>query len=117
MIGSNHQLEGKVAWITGSSRGIGRFTALALAQAGAQVVLCSRSQTEIDNVANEIKSKRGQALAVECDVSQRAQVESLVKQVNGRWGTIDILVNNAGIAVFDNVQNTDAFHILIHNNR
>lgn len=103
MIDTDKRLSGKIAWVTGAGRGIGRATALSLAQAGAKVVLCSRSQSELDAVAKEITLVNGQALAITCDVSRREEVESLLKQVRDHWGNVDILVNNAGIAVFDKV--------------
>jgi NADP-dependent 3-hydroxy acid dehydrogenase YdfG len=106
MTGLGKRLDGKVAWITGSGRGIGKETALAMAQAGAKIVLCSRSQSEIDAGAREITLANGQAVAIVCDISQRNEVESLVNKVHSKWGDVNILINNAGVAVFDKVINT-----------
>ncbi len=88
-------VKGKVALITGASRGIGRATAIQLAQSGAKVVISSRKQNACDAVAEEIRALGGEAIAMACHVGDRAQVESLVAHVNEVWGGIDILVCNA----------------------
>lgn len=91
-------LEGKVAIITGASRGIGRATALALGAAGAQVVVnYARSQAAADEVVAQIEAAGGTAIAQPGDVSDQAQVEALVKATLDQWGRVDVLVNNAGI--------------------
>ncbi len=91
-------LRGEVAWVTGSGRGIGRAIALRLADAGARVVVSSRSADEIDAVASQIKDRRGDALALPCDVTSVSDVADLVERTEARLGPIGILVNNAGIA-------------------
>ena len=93
------KLEGKVAVVTGAGRGIGRATAMALAQEKARVVVVSRTLPEIEAVAEEIRKKDQEVLAIAADVSQKATVEAMVKQTLERFGQIDILVNNAGVAV------------------
>jgi 3-oxoacyl-[acyl-carrier protein] reductase len=91
-------LTSNVAIITGGSRGIGRATALALADAGAQVVVNYASASgAAEQVVADIKSKGGEAIAIQADVSQADQVEALVKTVMETWGRVDVLVNNAGI--------------------
>jgi 3-oxoacyl-[acyl-carrier protein] reductase len=90
------KLKGKVAIVTGAGRGIGRAIALALAEAGARVALAARSEGEIRSVADEIRSKHGDALALAADLSRDEEIERLVKQTTKEWGPIDILVNNAG---------------------
>lgn len=91
-------LGGKVALVTGASRGIGRAVALALASSGAQVVVNYRGQQQAaDEVVAEIERSGGTAIAVQADVSQASDVERLVKTVIDTYGRIDILVNNAGI--------------------
>ncbi len=88
----------KAALITGGSRGIGRAVALAFAREGARVAIVGVSdQHALAQAAQEIATLGRDALALSADVSQRAEVEHLVRQVLGRWGRIDILVNNAGI--------------------
>ncbi|MBW4934130.1 3-oxoacyl-[acyl-carrier-protein] reductase [Marinobacter sp. F4206] len=91
-------LKGKVAIVTGASRGIGRHIALQLAQRGADVAINYRSrQSEGDEVAREIEALGVRALAIQADLSQMPEARRLVRQVCDQWGRIDILVNNAGI--------------------
>jgi NAD(P)-dependent dehydrogenase (short-subunit alcohol dehydrogenase family) len=89
-------LKGKVAIVTGASRGIGRAVSLALSRAGARVALAARSEPELRAVAEEIRSRDGDALVVPTDVTRDEEMERLVKQTLNEWGTIDVLVNNAG---------------------
>ncbi len=86
---------GKTAIVTGAGRGIGRVIALSLAQAGANVVLCSRTKAEIDAVAGEISGNGGKVLAVATDLTVHEQLENLVNETIKEFGRIDILVNNA----------------------
>jgi len=88
-------LRGKVAVVTGGGRGIGRAIALGLAGCGASVVVSSRTQAEIDAVAQEIQAQGGKALAVVTDLTVGEQLENLVKATLEKFGRIDILVNNA----------------------
>ncbi len=89
-------LEGKVALITGASRGIGQSIAQAYAASGAKVVLSSRKQEGLDAVAQEIQSCGGRALAVAAHTGDAQAVANLVKRTVETFGGIDILVNNAG---------------------
>ncbi len=88
-------LTGKTALVTGASRGIGRAIAEALAEAGANVVLASRTQADLDAVAASIEQAGGRALAVAAHTGSDAAVEALVAQAAEAFGGIDILVNNA----------------------
>ena len=89
----------KVAVVTGSSRGIGRGIALALARRGCAVTVnYSKSRDEADEVVKSIKEMDGKAIAVQCDVSKREEVEAMFKATINAFGKIDILVNNAGVA-------------------
>lgn len=79
---------------------MGRFHALTLAKAGAKVVVADISQEECEKVVEEIKSKRGEAIAVKCDVTSRKEIEEMVKKTIEKFGKVDVLVNNAGICQF-----------------
>jgi 3-oxoacyl-[acyl-carrier protein] reductase len=97
MAGTQH-LAGQVALVTGASRGIGRAIALALAAEGAKVVVnYARSSAAADEVVEEIAGAGGEALALQADVSQAAEVDSLIQQTIEKFGRLDVLVNNAGI--------------------
>ncbi len=89
-------LAGKVALITGASRGIGKAIALRFAQAGAKVVVCSRKLDGVQPVADEIKSAGGQAIAVQAHVGKSDDVTTLVVRTLEAFGRVDIAVNNAG---------------------
>lgn len=92
------QLDGQVALVTGASRGIGRAVALALAAEGAKVVVnYARSSTAAEEIVAQITAEGGQALALQADVSQADQVDTLISKTLETFGRIDILVNNAGI--------------------
>lgn len=96
IVGKSSRLEGKVAIITGASRGIGAAAARRFAQEGASVVLAARSQNALDQLAQEIKTAGGRALAIPTDVTDPAQVEILVRQTLAEFGRLDIAFNNAG---------------------
>ena len=90
-------LNDKVALVTGASQGIGRDTALALAQAGAKVAVAARNEEKLATLVNEIETAGGVALAVKMDVADAEQVKAGFKQVIEKFGRLDILVNNAAI--------------------
>jgi 3-oxoacyl-[acyl-carrier protein] reductase len=91
------ELSGKVAIVTGASRGIGAATATELARRGVAVVLAARSIVEIELLAAEIRKRGGDARACSCDVSRYADVAGAVAVCEREFGRLDILVNNAGI--------------------
>jgi len=88
-------LEGKVALVTGGSRGIGRSSALGLAQAGADVVVASRKLPDLEKVAEEIRRLGRRSLAVAAHIARMEQINNLVSKVKCEFEKIDILVNNA----------------------
>jgi len=90
-------LKGKVAIITGGGRGIGRFIATGLAEAGADCVLASRKVENLDQTAAEFKKLGVRAISVKCDMGSKDDIEALVATTMKEFGKIDILVNNAGI--------------------
>src|SRR5665647_670559 len=89
-------LRGKVAVITGGTEGIGRATALKLAQEGAKVAICARGAARLEKAADEIRKTGGEVLAVAADMSKTADIERFINAVTARFGRLDILVNNAG---------------------
>jgi 3-oxoacyl-[acyl-carrier protein] reductase len=90
-------LRDKVALVTGASQGIGRATALALAEAGARVAVAARNAEKLAALVAEIEGRGGAALAVPMDVADAAQVKTGFQAVLGKFGRLDILVNNAAI--------------------
>ena len=96
----NLSLAGKVAIVTGGSRGIGKAIALIFAEAGADVVVCSRDlDGKLGPAAEEIRGLGRRSLAVVADITQKAAVDNLVQRTMDEFGTIDILVNNAGTVI------------------
>ena len=90
-------LSGRVALVIGASRGIGRAIAKGLAEAGANVALCSRKETDLLKVAEEIRALGANAEIFAADVSRVAEIQTLVRDVLARMGQMDILVNVAGV--------------------
>ncbi|XP_047157043.1 3-oxoacyl-[acyl-carrier-protein] reductase 4-like [Vigna umbellata] len=94
----NNNKEAPVVVVTGASRGIGRAIALSLGKAACKVLVnYTKSSTQAKEVSNLIEAFGGQALTFEGDVSNEADVESMIKTAVDAWGTVDVLVNNAGI--------------------
>jgi len=88
-------LKNRVAIVTGASRGIGKAIALAFADAGADVVVASRTVPDLENTASEVRARGRRSLVVRTDVSVRADIDNMIEQTLKEFGTIDILVNNA----------------------
>jgi 3-oxoacyl-[acyl-carrier protein] reductase len=117
--GENQPLAGQVAVITGAGRGIGAAISGKLAELGATVVLCGRSQGPLNSTADAISKAGGRAETAECDVTQLSSVQAVAQHVEASFGRTDILVNNAGVGKFgaplhemapdewDNVLNTN----------
>jgi len=107
------KLKGKIAIVTGGSKGIGAGIAKALGAAGATVVVnYSSSKNEADAVTAQIQADGGTAVSVQADMSNEADVTRLFDKVGADYGTLDILVNNAGVAVFQMIGDltAEAFH-------
>jgi 3-oxoacyl-[acyl-carrier protein] reductase len=93
-------LNGQVALITGSSRGIGLAIARRLGRMGARVSLCARKKSDLENAASDLRAAGIEALAVPTDVTRADEVSKLVSETQRSLGPVDILVNNAGIGIF-----------------
>ena len=90
-------LSGKIALVTGASRGIGQSISMVLAQNGAHVICVSRNIDDVQSVANKIADQKFNATAESCDISDSKNVTELIKKIIEKYGRIDILINNAGI--------------------
>lgn len=93
----NGRFEGKVAFITGGSSGIGRATAVAFACEGARVVVTSRSERRNQDTVRLVEEAGGKALAITCDVSRSVDVQQALQKTIETFGRLDIAFNNAGI--------------------
>ena len=96
---SGKKLDGKVAVITGASKGLGKAMALALAGEGAQIALVSRNIEQLNEVGRAVKNAGGEARVFQADVAEEEQVRKLERDVTGAFGKVHILINNAGINV------------------
>lgn len=96
----SQELEGKVVIVTGGAGGIGSRIARAFGQAGAKVVIASRSMDKLAGIAEELNSKGQSCLAIACDVTDPEQVEQMMADTVEKFGGLDVLVNNAGGALF-----------------
>ena len=102
-------LSGRVALITGASRGIGEATARLLAEQGAHVIVSSRKQEDLDKVAAAIGAAGGKATAIAAHQGESAALKSLIEEISDRFGRLDILVNNAATnPYFGHISDTDA---------
>lgn len=95
MYADKFRLDGKVAIVTGGSRGIGKAIAIGLAEQGARVALASRKQEALDGVAEEIRQNGGESIAMACHMGKPDQIKNLFDKVVETYGSVDILVNNA----------------------
>ncbi|UCB44801.1 MAG: SDR family oxidoreductase [Spirochaetota bacterium] len=100
MSNEEHRVDGKVAIVTGASRGIGKAIALTLAEAGSDITVIARTEAQLEKTAKEIRKLGRRALSIPMDVSKEEQVQSAVKQTVSEFGKIDILSHNAGILMF-----------------
>jgi 3-oxoacyl-[acyl-carrier protein] reductase len=97
-------LVGKVALITGGSRGIGKAIAMRLAALGAAVALCGRDENKLQETRKELEASGTRVFAKKADVTRASEIAALVRETEAQLGTINILVNNAGIGMFGAVQ-------------
>jgi NAD(P)-dependent dehydrogenase (short-subunit alcohol dehydrogenase family) len=91
----SYDLSGKVAIVTGGGKGIGRAIALGLAECGAKLALCSRTQEDLDQTVADISERGGEALALVTDLMAGDQIDKLVETTVNKFGRVDILINNA----------------------
>jgi len=99
MIG-HKDLEDKIALVTGASRGIGKAISIALARAGATVLLSARTVEKLKRVKAEIEKGGGTAEVLPMDLSKTGDILSLFKDIKDKFGRLDILINNAAIGIF-----------------
>ena len=92
-----HELNGKVALVTGAGRGIGAAIALKLATLGATTIVCGRTLARLQHTAGQIRAAGGQSEAITCDVADWKSVASLAERAQKSFGRLDILINNAGV--------------------
>ncbi|HEY6443060.1 MAG TPA: SDR family NAD(P)-dependent oxidoreductase [Candidatus Acidoferrales bacterium] len=103
-ITANRLLEGRVALVTGASRGIGRAIAQTLGRMGAMLSLCARDTQKLQSVRHDLEAEGARVLALSADVSRPEDIKSLVQTTERSLGSIEILVNNAGIGHFAPIQ-------------
>jgi NAD(P)-dependent dehydrogenase (short-subunit alcohol dehydrogenase family) len=92
-----YELREKVVLITGGSRGLGLALAREFARRGSRVAICARDSEELERARLDLQGRGARVLALECDVSDRAQVDALIRDVTREWGAVHVLVNNAGV--------------------
>jgi 3-oxoacyl-[acyl-carrier protein] reductase len=112
-------LSGSAAIVTGGSKGIGYATAAALADAGANVLICSRKRAEVEEAARELDARGvGSVVGLACDMRSYEEVRSLVEAAVDRFGKVDILINNAGVGGFASIEeiSPDTWHQIIETN-
>ena|ERR1051325_5357175 len=90
-------LEGKTVLITGGSRGLGLVLARQFAQEGCRVAICARNDAELERAYEDLHRRTSEVMSVACDISDRDQVEDMVRKVRDRFSEIHVLVNNAGV--------------------
>lgn len=103
----SENLTGTVAYITGGSSGIGAETARTLARLGVRVAISARRKDRLNELVTEIEAAGGTALAIEADITDRAQAEKAVQTIVDTFGRLDILMNNAGLMILGHVTDAD----------
>ena len=107
MVLETFRLDGKVAWVTGASRGLGKAMALALAEAGADLVLSARTVVDLEGTASEAKRLGRRAVVVQADVTRKPDVDAVLAKAIAEFDRVDILVNNAGVATVKSLVETE----------
>lgn len=97
-------LSHRVVILTGATQGIGRATAILLAESGCRLALAARSVEPLQQLAQALNEQGGQAIAVPTDMADTAQAQALVEQTVAAFGTVDVLINNAGVGVYERVE-------------
>ena len=112
------RIDDRVAVVTGAQRGLGRIFALALAEAGADIVIAGRQSEAAESVANEIRALGKRAIVVQVDVTQRSELEAARDRALEEFGRIDILINNAGTFINESTLGTtdDEWHRVMATN-
>src|SRR3954447_26117242 len=100
-------LKGKVAFVTGAGRGIGKAVAIALANEGVSIGLLARTEAALKEVVSEVERLGVKAAYAAVDISSQEEVEQAIKKITGELGTADILINNAGIGKFETLLEMD----------
>lgn len=93
----NFRIDEKITLVTGGNRGIGRACAVALANAGGNIVIVDRNLNNLKEISKEIESTGSKVLAIQVDITDLSQIDKMVEQVMKKFGKIDILINNAGV--------------------
>jgi len=101
------QIKGKVAIVTGASSGIGKAIAKKLAENGVKVVLGARRVEQLKNIAEEIAANGGEAMVMQTDVTQRADLQQLVAVAVEKFGKLDVIINNAGVSQLSRIDELD----------
>jgi NAD(P)-dependent dehydrogenase (short-subunit alcohol dehydrogenase family) len=101
-------LEGRVAIVTGGSKGIGQGIAQEFVREGARVVISSRGEAALEETEAKLRDAGGEVTSIVCDVSEEAQVQNLMAKTISEFGKLDILVNNAGLGVYKSLMETSA---------
>ncbi|NJK94958.1 MAG: SDR family oxidoreductase [Bacteroidales bacterium] len=105
-----YDLTGKIVLITGGSRGLGLNISRQLLRMGARVVICARDINELEGAVLELSGPGNKVMAIQCDTTDKLQVDKMITMIRDRWGSVDVLINNAGIiqvGPFENMTTAD----------